>query len=95
MAIAFTLYHLSLNPDKQARAIKEVQRVLGDKPLSTITVDDLKGLAYTTACLNETLRISCSVPATARQAVQVRCFRAHWLARFVWGNDAPWLSFAG
>ncbi|KAJ9656605.1 hypothetical protein H2198_004839 [Neophaeococcomyces mojaviensis] len=66
-ALTWTLYMLSLHPDKQKRLREECQEAVGG--LHEIDADQLDRLPYMTAVCNEMLRLYPPVPVTARKAV--------------------------
>jgi cytochrome P450 len=64
VALSWTWYLLSQNPDAERRLHAEVDEVLGDR---LPTVDDLKDLPYTRMVLEESMRLYPPVWATSRE----------------------------
>ncbi len=54
ISLSFALYQLSLHPDVEARVLQEIQREVGDGPL---TIANLSALEYTKRVIMETLRM--------------------------------------
>ncbi|KAG8178823.1 hypothetical protein JTE90_015376 [Oedothorax gibbosus] len=63
--VAFMLYHLARNPDKQERLFKEIIELLPDKDLK-ITKTNFEKLYYLKACVKEALRLNPIIGGTAR-----------------------------
>ncbi|KZL74072.1 bifunctional p-450:NADPH-p450 reductase, partial [Colletotrichum tofieldiae] len=63
--LSFTFYELLQNPATYRKAQEEVDKVLGQGP---ITVDHLSKLPYLNAVLRETLRLSATIPAFGVEA---------------------------
>lgn len=66
VTLSWAWYLLSRSPDVARRVREEVRRVIGDR---TPGVDDLKGLAYTRAVLDETLRLYPAAWMISRKAL--------------------------
>eukprot|EP00878_Enallax_costatus_P002291 GHUV01002466.1.p1 GENE.GHUV01002466.1~~GHUV01002466.1.p1 ORF type:complete len:1154 (+),score=313.19 GHUV01002466.1:119-3580(+) len=62
--LAWTLYYISTNPDIEARALQEIESVLGDRfePVA----DDIPKLFYLEACFREALRLHPAVGTVSR-----------------------------
>jgi cytochrome P450 len=54
-SVAFNLYNLAKNPDKQQKLFEEIQRYVPDKD-QPVTSDILNELKYLKACIKESLR---------------------------------------
>lgn len=65
-AVAFNLYHLSINPDVQAKACDELNEIFGDSE-RTPSIEDLNQMKFVEQCIKETLRLIPSVPLIARK----------------------------
>jgi cytochrome P450 len=65
--LTWASYLLALFPDITQRAIAEINRVVGDRP---VTLADLPNLVYCRAILDETLRLYPPVPINTRLALQ-------------------------
>lgn len=61
--LAFTVYHLANNQDKQAKLHEEIDKHLDEGP---VAVKQLRNLKYVRACLNESLRLTPPVSTSAR-----------------------------
>lgn len=55
--LSFLLYCLACHPEAATAAAEEAQTVLGGKAPSEITLEDIKQLRITTACINEAMRL--------------------------------------
>ncbi|KAK1147600.1 hypothetical protein N8T08_000942 [Aspergillus melleus] len=99
--LCFLYYNWLKNPEALAKAQEEVDRVVGDRPL---TVDHLPRLNYIDACIKETLRLSSPIPTflvkpkhdtvvggqfpiSSDSRVQCNMFGLH-MDPAVWGDDA-------
>lgn len=78
-ALNWFLHLMGANPDHQARAQREIDRVLGEDPNHEITFDELGEFKYIEACLKETLRMYPSVPLIARQVTEETKIRDYTL----------------
>jgi cytochrome P450 len=65
--LTWTWYELGKNPHVLARLEAELQRVLGDRP---ITTDDLPALPWTAAVIDEAMRLHPPAYVTGRQAAR-------------------------
>ncbi|KAL2630932.1 hypothetical protein R1flu_015618 [Riccia fluitans] len=65
--LTWTTYLLSLNPPVTAKLQREVDTVLGDRAPS---IDDIKKLRYTTAIINESMRLYPQPPVLIRRALE-------------------------
>ena len=65
-AMCWLWYLLARNPDARARMLEEIDTVLGGR---TISLEDVSKLVWTTACLEESMRLFPPVWMIARQAV--------------------------
>ncbi|WVQ74482.1 hypothetical protein IAR50_004083 [Cryptococcus sp. DSM 104548] len=65
-ALSWTLYHLSLNMDVQAKLREEVMSISDERP----DVETLNTLTYMDAVLRESLRLCPPAPGTIRQATE-------------------------
>ncbi|CAG0884942.1 unnamed protein product, partial [Darwinula stevensoni] len=63
--VAFTMYHLAKNPEKQEKLYEEVKDILPSKD-TPITPKVLNELSYLKACIKETFRLNPIVSGTAR-----------------------------
>lgn len=66
-ALTWTWYHLGRNPDARARVEQEIAHVLGDR---TATPDDLPDLPWTTAAIDEAMRLHPPAYVTGREALE-------------------------
>ncbi|KAG2485382.1 hypothetical protein HYH03_015869 [Edaphochlamys debaryana] len=66
-ALTWTLYLLVQNPDKMAKAVAEVDAVLGDR--LTPTMADYGQLRYVMRCVNESMRLYPHPPVLLRRAM--------------------------
>ncbi|MES1206608.1 MAG: cytochrome P450, partial [Pseudomonadota bacterium] len=83
LALTYALYLLAMHPERQARLVEEVARVLGDR---RPTYEDLPALAETELVVLETMRLYPPAWVMARQAlaeVEVGGFRFPRGAEFV------------
>jgi len=67
-AVSFCLYFLGHNLDMQARALEEINEVVGDA--TDVTTAQLKELKYLEACLKEAMRLAPPVPIIGREALE-------------------------
>jgi cytochrome P450 len=65
-ALTFTLHLLGRHPDVQDRVRSEVMSVIGDQPP---TAEHVRAMTYTTAALQEALRLYPSAPLIGRRSV--------------------------
>jgi len=65
--LVFTTYLLSLNPRVEQKVLEEIDRVVGDKP---ITFENMKDLHYLQNVFQETLRLYPSVPSDGYEAIK-------------------------
>ena len=54
-SVAFNLYNLAKNPDKQQKLFEEIQRYVPEKD-QPVTSDILNELKYLKACIKESMR---------------------------------------
>jgi len=66
-ALSWLWYLLALNPDARQRMLAEVDTVLADRE---VTVEDVSKLEWTTACLEESMRVFPPVWMIARKALE-------------------------
>lgn len=62
--LAFTIYHLAANQDKQEKLLAEIDKHL--KPMEPVVLKNLRPLKFLRACLNESLRLTPPVSTSAR-----------------------------
>src|SRR5262249_33909101 len=67
-ALSWMWYLLALNPDARDRMLAEVDEVLGDAP--RLTFADVARLEWTTACIQEAMRVLCPVWVVPRTCVK-------------------------
>ena len=73
-ALTWTWYHLGRNPEALARLQDEVDRVLGDR---TVTTADLPNLPWNAAVLDEAMRLHPPAYVTAREATEAVTIAGH------------------
>jgi cytochrome P450 len=66
-ALNWTFYLLAQHPDQETRLYEEIDRVVGDQP---VTLADLAQLAYTHAVVEESLRLYPPAWSFGRQAIE-------------------------
>ncbi len=66
-AMCWLWYLLALNPDARQRMLDEIDEVVGDR---TVTLEDVAKLEWTTACLEESMRIFPPVWMITREAIE-------------------------
>ncbi|XP_034476623.1 cytochrome P450 12b1, mitochondrial [Drosophila innubila] len=64
-AFVTILYHLSRNPNKQAKLRQELQNILSDSS-APLTAENTKNMPYLRACIKEGLRITSITPGNFR-----------------------------
>lgn len=69
ITVAIFLYHLGINPEKQAKLTEEIFKILPniDSPL---TEESLNNIPYLRACLKESMRVNPLIPGHLRAAGQ-------------------------
>ncbi|KAI8468257.1 MAG: cytochrome P450 [Monoraphidium minutum] len=77
--LGWTLYHLSKSPECEAKALAEIQEVLGDA--AEPTADHIPKLAYLEACFREALRLHPPVVQLGRDAAADTLIKNKWLVR--------------
>eukprot|EP00884_Botryococcus_braunii_P014093 jgi/Botrbrau1/22685/Bobra.0132s0028.1 len=70
VTLSFLFYSLAQHPAWQQAVAEEVKAVLGDKPATSITADDLKRMPKLTAVISETLRLYPAAAGFARYALE-------------------------
>jgi cytochrome P450 len=69
-AMAWTLYRLANDSERQQAAVDEVLRVAGGRDLAELKYEDYRQMTYLTACVNESLRMYPPAPDTLRVAAE-------------------------
>ncbi|CAK0783443.1 hypothetical protein CVIRNUC_006642 [Coccomyxa viridis] len=87
--LAFTTYCLATNPEKAAKLMQEIDREAGQ---GEISLEQLRGMPYTEACVKEALRLFPPVTALARQAQQDTVILGHHVPKGA-GIMVPVLAF--
>lgn len=67
LALSWMFWLLSQHPEKEQKLIEEIEREVGDEP---ITYDAMNRLKYADACFSETLRLYPSVPKDGKVAIK-------------------------
>lgn len=87
-ALSWSLYLLSQAPDMRERVEREVDRVAGDRPLAH---DDLAGLVFTRAVVDEALRLYPPAPLITRAAIAEDRIRQFKIPKGSMVAIAPWV----
>jgi cytochrome P450 len=97
LALSFALYLLDRHPEVEAKLVRELEQVLGERPPG---IDDLRRLTYADAVIRETLRLYPPAWAIGRE-VTARCrIAGHdvepktqlWMAQWVVHRDARYFA---
>lgn len=86
-SMAFTLYLVATHPEVEARLLEELDRVLGDAPL---TMETLGQLTYNEQVVNEALRLLPVTTVVTRQAVEAVEFDGYTIPKGAQVLVSPW-----
>ena len=89
LAIAWTWYLISQNPQVEEKLVTEWRRVLGGRPP---TAEDLSALPYTAAVITESMRIYPPVPLIGREATTDLKLGGYRVKRGYTVFMCPWVS---
>ncbi|KAF8059389.1 cypD [Scenedesmus sp. PABB004] len=77
--LAWTLYYVATHPEVEARALAEIEAVLGDR--MEPRVDDVPKLFYLEACFREALRLHPAVGTVTRDVMHDTTLKGKWFVR--------------